>query len=111
MRPGTYFAIEVEAPDAPSAEAARQFHSEAEALAFASQKLRGSAELLVACLGDRMDHGNCIISPTSAEKFDVRVLEHRGFVAQGVTRDEALRALAHWLPAQDRLPELSWIDE
>ncbi len=111
MRPGTHFAIELEIAGTASANSSRRFHSEADVLAFANSSLQHDVELFVACLGNQVDFGNFIISAGADNNFDVRVHEHRGFLAHGVTREHALQALAYWLPSQDRLPSLAWSEE
>jgi len=111
MRPGTHFAIELEIAGSASTSTRRCFNSETDVLAFANSSLQRDAELFVACLGERMDFGNFIVSAGTDSNFDVRVHEHRGFLAHGVTREHALQALAYWLTSQCRTPDLAWSDE
>lgn len=110
MRPATYFAIEFEAVSPPARMKARM-ENQLEVLAFAKANLRAGSELFVACLGNGVDYGNLIIAVDEQGAAEVRAHEHRGFIVQGVTLDDAISALKYWLPRQERSPLLGWLDE
>jgi hypothetical protein len=110
MRPDTYFEIELAASETSDRVKAR-LHDGADVLDFVKEKLRPGSELLVACLGDGADYGNLILDFDVLSGVTIRALEHSGFAVHRVSREQALRALEYWLPAQERLPSLQWTEE
>jgi hypothetical protein len=110
VRSGTHFEIEIEAHDA-AADKVIRVGSEAEVLAFATENLRPGVAFLVTCIGAGVDFGNLIIEVDEGGLCNLRALEHRGFFVRGVSVKQALCALEHWLPLQDRMPSLPWQDE
>jgi len=111
MRPGTYFELEFKKNDGDAARQLVRAESESEVLLFARTNLSPDSELLVACLGSGVDFGNMIIEVNALGRSDVRAHEHRGFLAKDIPVGLAIEALAHWLPSQDRLPGLHWLEE
>src|SRR3990167_4865669 len=104
MRVGAHFNIEVDASDRAVARRVIRLGSEVEALAFAKELLQPNTELFVSCLGDGLDYGNMIIGVDAQGRTDVRAHEHRGFLVNGVSLEQALSILEFWLPMQERMP-------
>jgi len=111
MRSGIHFDIEFEVGDIAAARVRQRVESEAEAMAFARTHLVPNSELLVACIGGGVDYGNLIIEVGANGDSNVYAHEHRGFLAKRVSRERALSALEYWLPSQDRMPDLQWVEE
>jgi hypothetical protein len=111
MRSRTHFEIELNAANSVAECKVVRVNNEAEVLAFATEHLQPSMELIVACIGDGVDFGNLIIVVDSKSSCNLRALEHSGFFVEGVSVEQALCALEYWLPAQVRTPSLGWKEE
>jgi hypothetical protein len=110
MRAGAHFEVELEVVGDASAIKKRIEH-EADVLAFANANLKPNSELFVACIGDGVDYGNLIIEVDEKGNSTVRSHEHRGFIVTCIPQARALDALEYWLPSQDRMPSLEWLDQ
>lgn len=111
MRSGTYFEIEIEAFGDTGVEKMVRVSSEAEVLSFAKENLQPRVEILVACLGGGVDFGNLIIQVDEFGVCGLQALEHRSFFVKGISVKQAVEALECWLPSQDRMPSLQWLEE
>ena len=111
MRSGTHIEIEVEAADGSTVGETFLTKDANEALAFVRGNLRPGITVVLACLGNGIDHGNFVIEAISPNHFNLRALEHRGFAVTGVSVEHAFGALEYWLPRQERTPALTWQDE
>ena len=111
MNPSTYFKVDFELFGESALTQTLSTKTEVDVLTFAKDRLQAKSELCVACLAHGLDFGNLIISVNSHGICDVRAHEHRGFFAAGVSAEDALSALKHWLPKQERLPTLHWQEE
>lgn len=106
MQRGTHYMIEFEGVGTPASTVCTR--SEEEVMAFATRHLGPGTELFVACLGAGLDHGNLIVSAQNDASFRLVAHSHRGFIARAVSREQALSALGHWLPGQERWAALHW---
>lgn len=111
MRYGTHFEIEFEVAGRTVPRKVMRADSEAEVLSYAKGNLTRNSSLFVACLGDGVDYGNLIIEVDMHGSSDVRAHEHRGFFVKGISVEQALGVLQYWLPSQDRVPDLPWLEE
>jgi hypothetical protein len=111
MRSRAHFKIEFETAVSAAAETVYCTGREADVLAFANANLQPNVGFLVACLADGVDFGNLIIEVDDQGRCNLRALEHRGFFVRDVSLEQAISALAYWLPSQDRAPNLKWQDE
>lgn len=111
MRSETYFDVELETTNGLAASKTIRLHRGMEVLSFAKEHLQPNIELLVACVSEGADLGNLIIEVDAQGSCKLRALEHRGFVVNKVSVEQALFALQYWLPSQEKTPRLQWEDE
>ena len=111
MRSGTHYRIEYESFGNPPIRLTQRLGEIDQVLEFARVNLKPCSELFVACLGKGVDFGNFNCEVDSKGQATITVHEHRGFISDGISLEQALDVLAYWLPEQTRTSDITWAEQ
>lgn len=113
MQSGIRFEIEIEMERSTGEpfKLKTKAHCEADAFAIVAPHVQTGAEIFIACIGNGVDYGNLIVTVGKEGEIELTAHAHSGFIAQGVSHEQALSAFQFWLASQERDPRLCWLEQ